>query len=70
MTQCKEVCLSIYGAESMKLEKGTTEFKNYFKLIQVPFKIYSDFEFILTSVEIYEGSCTKKISESHSSQFC
>ena len=69
VTKCKEVCLSINGAQSMKLKKGTIEFKNYFKLIQVPFKIYSDFEFILTSVESYEGSCTKKISESHSSQF-
>ena len=27
----KEVCQSINGAQSIKLEKGTIEFKNYFK---------------------------------------
>ena len=27
----KEVCLSINGAQSVRLEKGTTAFKNYFK---------------------------------------
>ena len=34
----KEVCLSINGAQSVKSEKGTIEFKNYFKQIPVPFK--------------------------------
>ena len=33
----KEVCLSINGAQSVRLEKGTIEFKNYFKQISVPF---------------------------------
>ena len=36
-------CLSINGKQSVKLEKGITEFKNYFKQIPVPFKIYADF---------------------------
>ena len=40
----KKVCLSINGAQSVRLEKGTTEFKNYFKQIPVPFKAYADFE--------------------------
>ena len=35
----KEVCLSINGAKSVKLEKGTIEFKHYFKQISVPFKM-------------------------------
>ena len=51
----KEDCLSINGAQSIKLDKGTTEFKNYFKQIPVPFKIYVDFESNLESVEVYEG---------------
>ena len=34
----KEVFLSINGAESIRFEKGTVEFKNYFKQIQVPFR--------------------------------
>ena len=35
----KEDCLSINGQQSMNLEKGTIEFKNYFKQLPVPFKI-------------------------------
>ena len=35
----KEDCLSISGQQSINLEKGTIEFKNYFKQLPVPFKI-------------------------------
>ena len=59
----KEVCLSINGAQSVRLEKGTIEFKNYFKQIPVPFKIYADFECNLYSVESYEGSYSKKYQD-------
>ena len=62
-TEHKEVCLSINDTQSVKLEKGTIKFKNTFKQIQVPFKIYSDFECILKSVESYEGSCSKKYQD-------
>ena len=61
LTKHKEVCLSINGAQSVRLEKGTIEFKNYFKQIPVPFKIYADFECNLKSVENYEGSYSKNI---------
>ena len=61
LTEHKEVCLSINGAQSVRLEKGTTKFKNYFKQIPVPFKIYADFECNLKSVETYEGSYSKNI---------
>ena len=44
MTEHKEFYLSINGAQSVRLEKGTIEFENYFKQMQVPFKIYADFE--------------------------
>ena len=57
----KENCLSINGKQSVKLEKGIIEFKNYFKQIPVPFKIYADFECNLRGVESYEGSYTKNI---------
>ena len=60
----KEVCLIINGAQLVRLEKGTIEFKNYFKQILVPFKIYADFECNLRGVESYEGSYTEKISRS------
>ena len=63
LTEHKEVCLRINGAQSVKLEKGKIGFKNLFKQIQVPFKIYSDFECILKSVESYKGSFSKKYQD-------
>ena len=61
LTEHKKVCLSINGVKSVRLEKGTIEFKNYFKQIPVPFKVYADFECNLKSVENYEGSYSKNI---------
>ena len=63
LTKHKQACLSINGAQSVRLEKGTIEFKNYFKQIPVPFKIYADFECNLKSVESYEGSYSKKYQD-------
>ena len=63
LTEHKEVYLSINGAQSVKLEKGTTDFKNYFKQIPVPFKIYADFECNLKGVESSEGSYSKKYQD-------
>ena len=40
----KKNCLSINGKQSVKLEKRIIEFKNYFKQMPVPFKIYADFQ--------------------------
>ena len=57
----KEVCLSINGTQSVRLEKGTIELKHVFKQISVPFKIYSDFECILNSVESHETLAQKNI---------
>ena len=59
----KEACFSINGAQSVRLEKGTTEFKNYFKQIPVPFKIYADFEYNLKTVESCEGFYSKKYQD-------
>ena len=53
LTWHNKVCLSIDGAQSAQV---TIEFKNYFKQIPVPFKIYADFEYNLKSAESYEGS--------------
>ena len=46
--------------KSVRLEKGTTKFKNHFKQIPVPFKVYADSECNLESVESYERSYSKK----------
>ena len=59
LTKHKEVCLSINGTQSVRLEKGKIVFKNYFKQMAVSFKIYADFECNLESVESYEGSYSK-----------
>ena len=40
----RENCLTINGKQSVRLKSGTTSFKNYFKQLTVPFKIYADFE--------------------------
>ena len=55
--------MSINGAKFVRLEKGRIEFKNYFKQIPVPFKVYVDFECNLESVESYEGSYSKKYQD-------
>ena len=60
MGEHKNVCLSINGAQSGRLEKGTIEFKKYFKQIPVPLKIYTNFECELKGAESYEGSYSKK----------
>ena len=59
----KDVCLSINGAQSVRLEKGAIGFKNYSKQILAPFKIYADFECNLKSVESYEGFYSKKYQD-------
>ena len=65
LTEHKEICLNINGAQSVRLVKGKIEFEYYFKQIPVPFKIYADFECNLKSAETYEGSYSK-ISRSRS----
>ena len=63
MIKHKEDCLSINSKQSIKLEKGTIEFENYFKQIPVPFKTYADCECNLRGVESCEGSYKKKYQD-------
>ena len=58
----KDVCLRINGAQLLGLEKGIIEFKNYFKQMSVPWKLYADFECNLKSVESYEDSYSESIN--------
>ena len=53
LTEHKEVCLSINGEQSVRLEKGIIDFKNCFKQIPVLFKVYADFECNLESAESF-----------------
>ena len=59
----KEICSSINGKQSVKLEEGIIKFGNYFKQIPVPFKIYADFECNLKKVKCNEGSYTEKYQD-------
>ena len=59
----------LMGAQSVRLVKGTIEFKNYFKQRPAPFKIYVNFESDFESVEIYENSNIKKYPTHHSCSF-
>ena len=63
LAEHKEVCLSIDGAQFVKLWKGTIKFKNCFKQIPVPFKTYADFGCNLESTESYQGSYSKKYQD-------
>ena len=51
MIEHKENCLIINGKQNVKFESGSISFKNYFKQLPVPFKIYDNFECILKKVE-------------------
>ena len=62
LTKHKEVCLSINGVQSVRLEKGTIAFKKYFKQILGPFKNYAESECHLKSVESYKGFYSKNIN--------
>ena len=47
----KENCLIINGTQSVKLKSGTMSYKNYFKQLSVPSKIYADFNCILKEIK-------------------
>ena len=63
LAEHKKVCVSINGGQSVRLEKGAIEFKNYFKQIPVPLKIYDYYECNLKGVESYKGSYSKKYQD-------
>ena len=50
MIEHKETCLKVNVKQSVKLKSGSNEFKNHFKQLGVPFKIYADFEYLLKGV--------------------
>ena len=44
----------INGKQAVKLKSGSINFKNYFKQLAVPFKIYTDFEYLLSAIPLKE----------------
>ena len=64
--------LTINSKQSGKLKSGSITFKNYFKQIPVPFKIYADFECLLKRVRgnhKNNGSYTEKYQDNISCSF-
>ena len=47
----KKTCLEINGKQTIKLRNSSIKFKNHFKQLAVPFKIYADFESLLKGVK-------------------
>ena len=62
MVKHKENCLIINGKQRVKLSEEIIKFSNYFKQLPVPFKIYADFECILTEIGVSEEIIDKNIS--------
>ena len=60
LAEHKKVCLSINDARSLRLEKVTINFKNYFKQIPDSFKVYTDFQSNFESFNSYEGPYLNK----------
>ena len=52
-----------------KLKSGSISFKNYFKQLPVPFKIYADFECILKTVECDSIKNNSSFTENTSHMF-
>ena len=72
MIEHKENCLIINGKQSVKLKGGSISFKNYFKQLPVPFKIYADFECLLKGVKSSDknnGSRTEKYQDHNPCSF-
>ena len=63
MIEHREICLVINGNQNIKLKSGTISFKNHFKQIPVPFKIYADFECILKKVKSDIVECNSNSSD-------
>ena len=43
LVELKETCLKINGKQTVKFRSSSIKFKNHFKQMAVPFKIYADF---------------------------
>ena len=39
----KPTCLKINGKQTVKLKSGLIKFRNYFKQLSLPFKVYAEF---------------------------
>ena len=63
----KETCLKINGKQTVKLKSGSIWFKNHFKQLVVPFKIYADFESISKRVRRSDKDKNSSYTEKYQS---
>ena len=61
----RKICLEINGKQYEKLESGTIKFKNHFKQIAVPFKIYGDTESNLEKIQINDKDKNTSYTEKY-----
>ena len=54
-----------YIKKSLKLKSGSIKFKNYFKQLAVPFKIYVDFESILKWIKRNNRKCNTSYTKKY-----
>ena len=58
-------CLIINGKQTVKLKGGSIGFKNYFKQLAVPFKIYANFESLLKGVKSSDRNTNSLYTEEY-----
>ena len=66
-------CLKINGKQTVKLRSGAIKFKNHFKQLAMPFKIYADFECNVKRVRSSDRGDNTSYTEkyqAHYLQFC
>ena len=61
----EKVLMEDKGKQRVKLESGTIKFKNYFKQIAVPFKIYTDFESLFKKLQINDRNKNTSYTEKY-----
>ena len=59
----RAACLKINGKQTVKLRSGLIKFKNHFKKLAVPFKIYADFECNMKRVRVSDRNNTTPYTE-------
>ena len=59
-----KTCLTINGKQNLKLKSSSIKFRNHFKQLAVPFKIYPDFECHIKRAKSNDknnASCTENV---------
>ena len=69
MAEHKETCLKINGKQAVKLRSGSIKFKNHFKQLAVPFKIYVDFECNVKRVTSSDRNNNASYNEKYQAHF-